>query len=129
MLTYVLGAIAAISMLVGGIGIMNIMWVSVVERTQEIGIRRAVGARKRDILQQFLAEALGLSLLGGSLGVGGALTLTYVLYFIFPSFDMRAPGWILGPAFLLALVVGITFGVIPAWRASKIETLDALRYE
>jgi putative ABC transport system permease protein len=80
-------------------------------------------------LQQFLAEALGLSLLGGSLGVGGALTLTYVLYFIFPSFDMRAPGWILGPAFLLALVVGITFGVIPAWRASKIETLDALRYE
>ena len=129
MLTYVLGAIAAISMLVGGIGIMNIMWVSVVERTQEIGIRRAVGARKRDILQQFISEALGLSLLGGVLGVGGALSLTYTLYFIFPSFDMRAPAWILAPAFLLAVVVGVTFGVIPAWRASKIETLDALRFE
>lgn len=129
MLTYVLGAIAAISMLVGGIGIMNIMWVSVVERTQEIGIRRAVGARKRDILQQFISEALGLSLLGGVLGVGGALSLTYILYFIFPSFDMRAPAWILAPAFLLAVVVGVTFGVIPAWRASKIETLDALRFE
>ncbi len=129
MLTYVLAAIAAISMLVGGIGIMNIMWVSVVERTQEIGIRRAVGARKRDILQQFLAEAMGLSLLGGSAGVGGAVLLTYALYLVFPSFDMRAPGWILAPAFFLAMVVGITFGVIPAWRASRIETLDALRYE
>ena len=129
MLTYVLGAIAAISMLVGGIGIMNIMWVSVVERTQEIGIRRAVGARKRDILQQFISEALGLSLLGGTVGVGAAILITYGLYFFFPSFDMRAPAWIVGPAFLLAIVVGITFGVLPAWRASRIETLDALRYE
>lgn len=129
MLTYVLAAIAAISMLVGGIGIMNIMWVSVVERTQEIGIRRAVGARKRDILQQFLSEAMALSVLGGTLGVGGALVITYGLFFIFPSFDMRAPGWILAPAFLLAVIVGVTFGVIPAWRASRIETLDALRYE
>ena len=129
MLTYVLGAIAAISMLVGGIGIMNIMWVSVVERTQEIGIRRAVGARKRDILQQFLAEAMGLSILGGSVGVGGAVLITYAVYLFYPSFDMRAPGWILGPAFLMALIVGVTFGVIPAWRASRIETLDALRFE
>jgi putative ABC transport system permease protein len=129
MLTYVLAAIAAISMLVGGIGIMNIMWVSVVERTQEIGIRRAVGARRRDILQQFLAEALGLSLLSGAMGVGGAMGITYILHFIFPSFDMRAPLWIVVPAFILALVVGGVFGVGPAWRASRIETLDALRYE
>lgn len=108
---------------------MNIMWVSVVERTQEIGIRRAVGARKRDILQQFLAEAMGLSILGGSIGVGGAVLITYAVYLFYPSFDMRAPGWILGPAFLMALIVGVTFGVIPAWRASRIETLDALRFE
>jgi putative ABC transport system permease protein len=129
MLTYVLAAIAAISMLVGGIGIMNITWVSVVERTQEIGIRRAVGARRRDILQQFLAEAIGLSFLSGALGVGGALLLTYGLHLFFPSFDMRSPLWIVVPAFVLALLVGVAFGVGPAWRASRIETLDALRHE
>ena len=129
MLTYVLAAIAAISMVVGGIGIMNIMWVSVVERTQEIGIRRAVGARRRDILQQFLAEAISLSVLSGGVGVGGATLLTYALHLFLPSFDMRAPWWIVVPAFLLALLVGIVFGVAPAWRASRIETLDALRYE
>lgn len=129
MLTYVLGAIAAISMLVGGIGIMNIMWVSVVERTQEIGIRRAVGARRRDILQQFLAEAAGLALLSGGVGVGGAVFITYALHFVFPSFDMRAPVWIVVPAFGLALIVGVVFGVVPAWRASRVETLEALRFE
>lgn len=129
MLTYVLAAIAAISMLVGGIGIMNIMWVTVVERTQEIGIRRAVGARRRDIMQQFLIEALGLSFLSGALGVGGALSITYLLYLLFPAFDMRAPLWVIVPAFLLALVVGGIFGVGPAWRASRVETLEALRYE
>ena len=129
MLTYVLAAIAAISLVVGGIGIMNITWVSVVERTQEIGIRRAVGATRRDILQQFLAEALGLSVLGGLLGVGGALCLTHILHAFFPLFDMRSPWWILLPAFAMSLLVGIVFGVGPAWRASKIETLDALRYE
>lgn len=129
MLTYVLGAIAAISMIVGGIGIMNIMWVTVVERTQEIGIRRAVGARRIDILKQLLAEAVALSVLGGLVGVGGAVVITYGLYISFPSFDMRAPIWIVIPAFLLACVVGVIFGVGPAWRASRIEILDALRYE
>lgn len=129
MLTYVLAAIATISLIVGGIGIMNITWVSVIERTQEIGIRRAVGARRRDILQQFLAEALGLSFLGGVLGVGGALAITYILYAFFPAFDMRSPWWILLPAFGMSLLVGVVFGVGPAWRASRIETLDALRYE
>ena len=129
MLTYVLAAIATISLIVGGIGIMNITWVSVIERTQEIGIRRAVGARRRDILQQFLSEALGLSFLGGLLGVGGALAITYILYAVFPAFDMRSPWWILLPAFGMSLLVGVVFGVGPAWRASRIETLDALLYE
>jgi putative ABC transport system permease protein len=129
MLTYVLVAIAAISMVVGGIGIMNIMWVTVVERTQEIGIRRAVGARRRDILQQIVTEAVALSVLGGASGVLGAAAITYILYFFFPSFDMRAPVWIMAPAFLVAVVTGVVFGVGPAWRASRLETLDALRYE
>jgi putative ABC transport system permease protein len=129
MLTYVLAAIAAISMLVGGIGIMNIMWVTVVERTQEIGIRRAVGARRVDILKQLLAEAVALSVLGGAVGVGGAVVITLSLYFVFPSFDMRAPLWIIAPAFFVAFIVGVVFGVVPAWRASRIEILDALRYE
>jgi putative ABC transport system permease protein len=129
MLTYMLAGIAAISMIVGGIGIMNIMWVSVIERTQEIGIRRAVGARKRDILQQLLAESLGLSVLSGGLGVVGSLILTYGSYYLYPTFDMRAPVWILVPAFTMAIVVGVIFGVVPAWKASRIETLEALRYE
>lgn len=129
MLTYVLAAIAAISMVVGGIGIMNIMWVTVVERTQEIGIRRAVGARRVDIMKQLLAEAVSLSVLGGLVGVGGAVLITYGIYFAFPSFDMRAPMWIVLPAFFLAVFVGVAFGVGPAWRASRIEILDALRYE
>ncbi len=129
MLTYVLAAIAAISMVVGGIGIMNIMWVTVVERTQEIGIRRAVGARRVDIMKQLLAEAISLSVLGGLVGVGGAVLITYGLYFAFPYFDMRAPMWIVLPAFFLAVFVGVAFGVGPAWRASRIEILDALRYE
>ena len=129
MLTYVLAAIAAISLIVGGIGIMNITWVSVVERTEEIGIRRAVGAKRSDILKQFLAEALGLSILGGFLGIAGAVCITHILHAIFPAFDMRSPWWILVPAFGMSMVVGSIFGVGPAWRASRIETLDALRYE
>jgi putative ABC transport system permease protein len=108
---------------------MNIMWVAVVERTQEIGIRRAVGARRRDILMQFLAEAASLAMLSGVLGVGGALAITEALHIFFPAFDMRAPSWVLVPAFLVAFITGIVFGVAPAWRASRIETLDALRYE
>lgn len=129
MLTYVLGAIAAVSMVVGGIGIMNIMLVSVSERTSEIGIRRAVGARRIDIMKQFLTEACVLSAVSGLAGVGGALLLTYGAAWAVPSFDMRAPNWILIPAFLMALIVGTVFGVWPARKAAKIETLDALRYE
>lgn len=129
MLSYVLGGIAAISMLVGGIGIMNIMLVTVSERTQEIGIRRAVGARRLDILKQFLVEAVVLSVLGGMVGILIALAVTYGVFYFYPEFDMRPPFWILGPAFLLSVVTGIIFGVWPARKASRIETLDALRYE
>lgn len=129
MLSYVLGGIAAISMLVGGIGIMNIMLVTVSERTQEIGIRRAVGARRSDILNQFLVEAIVLSVIGGTLGILGAIVLTHGGHYFYPSFDMRPPLWILGPSFLLSVSIGIIFGVWPARKAARIETLDALRYE
>jgi putative ABC transport system permease protein len=129
MLTYVLGAIACISMLVGGIGIMNIMLVSVAERTPEIGIRRAVGARQRDIMKQFLAEAITLSVIGGVAGIILSVGLTYAIFLFVPSFDLRAPLWILPPAFLMSLIVGVVFGTWPARKASRIEILDALRYE
>lgn len=129
MLTYVLAGIAAISMLVGGIGIMNIMLVSVSERTQEIGIRRAVGARQIDVLKQFLVEAIVLSVLSGAVGLGLALLVTASIGMFTEGFNMTAPLWILPPAFLLSVVVGVVFGVWPAAKASRIETLDALRHE
>jgi putative ABC transport system permease protein len=88
-----------------------------------------VGARRRDILQQLLAEAIGLSVLSGGSGVLLSLAITYGAYAVYPSFDMRAPAWILVPAFGMALIVGVVFGVAPAWRASRIETLEALRFE
>jgi putative ABC transport system permease protein len=129
MLTFVLGGIAMISMIVGGIGIMNIMLVSVTERTREIGIRRAVGARRVDVLKQFLFEAITLSMLGGTLGLCGSTLITYAVYWFVPSFDMRAPIWVLAPAFLMSLLTGVIFGVFPARKAAKIETIEALRYE
>jgi len=129
MLTYALGGIAMISMLVGGIGIMNIMLVSVTERTREIGIRRAVGAKRRDILKQFLVEAVTLSMMGGMSGLLGAVILTHLFYWFVPSFDMRAPYWILLPSFLFSALTGVFFGVWPARKAAGISTIDALRYE
>ena len=129
MLTYVLAGIAFISLVVGGIGIMNIMLVSVTERTREIGIRRAVGARRVDVLRQFMVEAVALSVLGGLIGMAVAVVITYAVYWFEPKFDMRAPYWILIPAFLISSGIGIVFGVWPAHKASRIETIDALRYE
>lgn len=129
MLTYALAAIAFISMLVGGIGIMNIMLVSVTERTREIGIRRAVGARRSDILKQFLIEAIVISVSGGVLGITISMIITHTLHLFIPSFDMRPPFWILPPAFLLSLLTGVIFGVWPARKAAHIQTIDALRYE
>jgi putative ABC transport system permease protein len=129
MLTYVLGGIAMISMLVGGIGIMNIMLVSVTERTREIGVRRAVGAKKVDVLKQFIAEAVALSLCGGLIGLSGSVFITYLVSWLVPGFDMRAPVWILAPAFLISCAVGVGFGVWPAKKAASIPTIDALRFE
>lgn len=129
MLTYALAAIAFISMLVAGIGIMNIMLVSVTERTREIGIRRAIGAKRSDILKQFVIEAVVISVSGGLLGILLSEIITQSLYFLFPKFDMRPPFWILPPAFFLSFFTGLIFGVWPARKAAHIQTIEALRYE
>lgn len=129
MLSYVLGGIASISMLVGGVGIMNIMLVSVTERIPEIGIRRAVGARKKDILLQFLTEALLLSAISGGIGLTIAIAITHGAHWYYPDFDMRPPIWIIVGAILVSVTIGVFFGVWPAKKAANIEALDALRRE
>jgi ABC-type antimicrobial peptide transport system permease subunit len=120
--------VALISLVVGGVGIMNIMLVSVTERTREIGLRMAVGARGRDILQQFLIEAVMLCLLGGAAGivVGRGVSLG-VSYFLRWPTELSLPAIFV--AFLVSAGVGIIFGFYPAWRASKLDPIDALRYE
>jgi putative ABC transport system permease protein len=127
-LSLLLAAIASVSLVVGGIGIMNIMLVSVTERTREIGLRRAVGARRRDILLQFLIEALVVSLTGGVLGVvlgaAGAWAIGYFAGWLAP---IQARAVI--PAFLFAGAVGVFFGFYPARKASRLNPIDALRYE
>jgi putative ABC transport system permease protein len=126
--TWLLGSIASVSLVVGGIGIMNIMLVSVTERTREIGIRMALGARRRDILWQFLLEALMLSIAGGVLGiiigVVGAITLSH-----FSNFPVSITPWAIVLAFSFAALVGIFFGLHPARKASGFQPIEALRYE
>jgi putative ABC transport system permease protein len=125
-ITVALGGIAAISLLVGGIGIMNIMLVSVTERTREIGLRKAVGATSRDILIQFLIEAVILSLTGGIIGISiGALGSLALRSVIKSSVTL----WSVGLAAGFSSLIGIIFGVAPAVRASKLDPIEALRYE
>lgn len=128
-LTLFLGSIAGISLLVGGIGIMNIMLVSVTERTREIGIRKSVGALKRDILMQFLIESLFLSLIGGVIGIGLGFVMSQLasnfLGDVVPVVDLFTV--ILATTFSAA--VGLVFGIYPAWRASNLQPIEALRYE
>ncbi len=132
-LTAFLGAIAAISLVVGGIGIMNIMLVSVTERTREIGLRKAVGARRRDIRTQFLVEALVLSLTGGLLGIALGFGLSAIGTLLLRGFAPEAEARVQPDAVLLAtatsLAVGLVFGLYPALRASRLNPIDALRYE
>ena len=128
MLTAFLGAIAGISLLVGGIGIMNIMLVSVTERTREIGIRKAVGALRRDILTQFLLESVVLSLIGGIVGIILGWAIATVAGRLI---DLEAP-LALGTVLLatgFASAVGLVFGIYPAWRAAGLRPIEALRYE
>jgi putative ABC transport system permease protein len=126
----VLTGAAAISLLVGGIGIMNIMLVSVTERTREIGLRKAVGAKTRHILMQFLAEAIVLTLLGGLIGVFAGQLLAAVMT---AALDLNiTPSITIATATLavsISVGIGIVFGIFPAMRAAKLDPIDALRYE
>ena len=127
-MTALLGAIAGVSLLVGGIGIMNIMLVSVTERTREIGIRLAVGARQRDILQQFLAEALLLSIAGGLLGLVAGVGAATLLAREF-QWPTLTPVYAMVGAFLFSAAVGVFFGFYPARKAAQLDPIAALHYE
>jgi putative ABC transport system permease protein len=127
-MTALLAGVAVISLVVGGIGIMNIMLVSVTERTREIGIRMAIGARGRDILLQFLVEAVTLGVIGGVVGIGGGILASKGLAAQRNWPVLIPPEWIVY-AFLFSAAVGIFFGFYPARKASKLDPIDALRYE
>lgn len=128
-LTIMLGAIATISLVVGGIGIMNIMTVSVTERTKEIGIRKAVGAKDNDILFQFLAEAIIISLLGGVIGIGVSYLVAHAISFLYPTFEFSLSFIALVVAMLFAFSIGTFFGVYPAFKAASLDPIVALHYE
>jgi putative ABC transport system permease protein len=132
-LTVFLGGIAGISLLVGGIGIMNIMLVSVTERTREIGLRKALGARKRDILAQFLTESSLLSLIGGIIGIGFGWLIAFIVRQVAVASGTDFSPVIGVDAILLATLfstaIGLFFGIYPASRAANLEPVEALRYE
>jgi putative ABC transport system permease protein len=127
-MTLLLGAIAAVSLVVGGIGIMNIMLVSVTERTREIGIRLSVGARESDIMVQFLSEAIVLSVSGGVIGIGVAAGVVYILNQVSDLMPVITPE-IVALSFLFSAAVGIFFGFYPARKAAVLNPIDALRHE
>jgi putative ABC transport system permease protein len=122
-------AISGLGLLVGGIGVMNIMLVSVTERTREIGVRKAIGARKRDIVGQFLAEAMALTGVGGLLGIVIAVLVTLLISALVPSLPSQVPSWAVIAGFGVSVSVGLFFGVWPAVKASRLDPVEALRYE
>jgi putative ABC transport system permease protein len=127
--TSVLAGIVSISLLVGGIGIMNVMLVSVTERTREIGLRKSVGARRRDILLQFLTEAVVLSTVGGAIGIALGYAIGYVVSLYPEMVPVKVPFWSVALALGFSAGVGIFFGLIPAFKAAIIHPIDALRHE
>jgi macrolide transport system ATP-binding/permease protein len=125
---WLLGSIAAISLLVGGIGIMNIMLVSVTERTREIGLRKAIGAKRLDIISQFLIESVVMSLIGGFLGIifGAGFAMIIAIVSDLPR---NIPPYSLLLATVFSIMVGISFGIGPAFKASRLDPIEAIRYE
>jgi len=122
-------AISGIGLLVGGIGVMNIMLVSVTERTREIGIRKAVGARRQDITFQFLFEAATMTTAGGLIGIILAILVSYIVIFFIPALPAQIPMWAVITGFTVSLLVGVIFGVWPAVKASRLDPIECLHYE
>src|SRR3954468_21404431 len=125
----ILGTIASISLLVGGIGIMNIMLATVTERTREIGIRRALGAKRRDITQQFLIETVVLSGVGGLLGITVGVTIPQIIIYFIPDQRAIVTGFSVLLSFSISVAIGILFGIYPAQRAALMDPIEALRHE
>lgn len=121
--------VASVGLLVGGVGVMNIMLMSVTERTHEIGVRKAIGARRRDVIRQFLVEAVVLTGSGGLVGVLVALFFVALANVLLPSIPSAVPMWSLGVAVVAAMSVGLFFGMYPAVKAAKLDPVEALRYE
>lgn len=122
-------AISSLGLLVGGIGVMNIMLVSVTERTKEIGVRKALGARRKDIVRQFLFEAMTLTFLGGILGVILAVGISQIIMLLIPSLPALIPTWAVITGLTVSIGVGLLFGVWPARKASRLDPIECLRYE
>jgi putative ABC transport system permease protein len=127
-MTALLVSIATVSLIVGGIGIMNIMMLSVTQRTREIGIRRAVGARGAEVLLQFILESTTLSLAGGLIGmIAGVLVVVAISHTV--AWSVSISGWAVAVSFLVSAAIGIFFGYYPARQASRVSPLTSLRYE
>ncbi len=122
-------AISMLGLLVGGIGVMNIMLVSVTERTKEIGIRKAIGATRSAIVFQFLSEAMALTLLGGVIGVVLSLAISNLLMLLVPSMPATVEPWMIITSLTVSVLIGLVFGVLPARKAAKLDPIEALRYE
>lgn len=122
-------AISGLGLLVGGIGVMNIMLVSVTERTKEIGIRKALGARRPDIIFQFLIEAVALTGTGGIIGIVFSILVTLLVSALFPSLPSETPSWAVAAGLIVSVAVGVFFGVWPATKAARLDPVEALRYE
>jgi putative ABC transport system permease protein len=127
-LTLVLLAVALVTLVVSGIGIMNIMLATVTSRIREIGIRKAVGATNREIRYQFLAEAILISVIGGVVGIVAGLAIPYSVRFL-TNYRIPISGWSAIIAIIVSSVVGIIFGTVPATRASQLDPVESLRYE
>jgi len=129
LITKLLLCVAMISLIVGGIGIMNIMLVSVTERSREIGVRKAIGARRSDITWQFLLEAMTLTAAGGVLGILAGSALSFVIRTFVPSLPSTVPLWSVVAGFVVSVSIGLFFGMWPAVKASRLDPIVALRYE